>query len=102
LDHRDDFDGPPIELRARRRMQARYFSSGANANAVDGGNDVEERDPAHEHEDNAGVRDETPTEVHDAHIDLRERLVKQFEIRYLRNEVKWLMFPGKATELAPK
>jgi hypothetical protein len=99
-EHRDDFDGPPIELRANRRMRARFFPRNAGGDIVDGAEPG--LDPSHEVEDEAGVPDHTATELHDEHIDLRERLVKQFEIRYKRNEVKWLKFPERASELAPQ
>ena len=79
-------------------MQSRYFGRPTGGARDDG----ECYDPSQEleHEDAAGVIDQTPTEVHDAHLDLRERLVKQFEIRFQRNQVQWLKFPGKAKELA--
>ncbi len=34
-----------------------------------------------------------PTELTDGHIVLREKLVKQFEVRYKRDEVHWLHYP---------
>ena len=101
MDHRVDYDGPPIELRAKRRMQARYFSRNADtADAVDGGHAIEvgaePRDPDLAHEGDAGVFDDVPAEVAPEHVILSRKLVKQFQIRYERNEVKWLKFPDKA------
>ncbi len=101
-DHREDFDGPPIEDRARRRMQARYFSRNAGAevaNPVDGGPAVEDgaeaRDPDLGHEDEAGVFDGVAAEVTPEHNLLVLKLVKQFQIRYDKGEVKWLKFPDR-------
>ena len=54
-----------------------------------------------EHEDDiedggeVGVIDRTPTEVSSEHLELRESLVKQFEIRYGKNLVHWLHYPIK-------
>ena len=44
-------------------------------------------------ENEAGVADMAPTEHTDGHIVLREKLVKQFEVRYKRDEVHWLHYP---------
>ncbi len=60
-----------------RRMRARRF-----------GNSAEQClaviDPEHESGDEnaVGIADTTPTEYTDGHIALRERLVKQFAVRY--------------------
>jgi hypothetical protein len=100
-DHREDYDGPPIQLRANRRMQARYFqqNSAAAADPVDGGPAVEDgaeaRDPDLGHEDEAGVFDGVAAEVTPEHNLLILKLVKQFQIRYDRGEVKWLKFPNR-------
>ena len=78
LDHRDDFDGPPIASRATRRMQSRYFGRGnkdSNADLIEHEDDVEDGGEV-------GVIDRTPTETSSEHIELRESLVMQFEIRY--------------------
>jgi hypothetical protein len=99
-EQREDFDGPPIELRANRRMQARFFQRNSTGDLVDAAVDGPGIDPSHEVEDEPGVHDNSVTELQDEHIDLRERLVKQFEIRYKRNEVKWLNFPRRPTEVA--
>jgi hypothetical protein len=72
-------------------MRARHFQKPGTVPR----NDDETADPGHELETEAGVADLTPTEVTDEHISLREGLIKQFEIRYQRNEVKWLKHPVK-------
>ena len=84
LDHRDDFDGPaapPIEMRAKRRMQSRYIGRRKVGNG-----DLPDI-PCHEDDEpdgggEVGVIDRTPTEFSSEHLQLRESLVKQFEIRY--------------------
>ena len=54
-----------------------------------------------EHEDDiedggeVGVIDRTPTETSSGHIELREGLVRQFQIRYSKNLVHWLHYPKK-------
>jgi hypothetical protein len=50
--------------------------------------------PGHEIENELGIADQVQPETTDEHIFLREGLVKQFSIRYRRNEVEWLKFPG--------
>ena len=84
-------------------MQARYFTRNSDADAVDGGHTVDDgtepRDPDHVHEDEAGVFDGVMPETSEGHTLLCENLVKQFQIRYERNEVKWLKFPERATWL---
>jgi hypothetical protein len=98
LDHRADFDGPPVELRSTRRMQSRYFGR----RSKDGSGDLPNLNPhAQEQEDDfeeggeVGVIDRTPTETSSEHFELRESLVKQFAIRYDKSLVHWLHYPIK-------
>ncbi len=93
LEHRDDFDGPPIEMRSKRRMQSRYFGR----NKVGNGNlpDVQGHEDEPDEGGEVGVIDRTPTEFSSEHLQLRESLVKQFEIRYCKNLVHWLHYPTK-------
>jgi hypothetical protein len=98
LDHRDDFDGPPIEMRTTRRMQSRYFgrkSKVGNGNLLDLNPHALEQEDEVEEGGEVGVIDRTPTEVSSEHLELRESLVKQFEIRYAKNLVHWLHYPAK-------
>jgi hypothetical protein len=80
-------------------MQARYFSRTAAADPVDGGPAVEcvaePRDPDLGQEDDAGIFDGVAPEITPEHNLLSLKLVKQFQIRYDRNEVKWLKFPDR-------
>jgi hypothetical protein len=94
LDRRDDFDGPPIEMRSTRRMQSRYFgrrSKAGNGNFPDVQGHEDEYDEGGE----VGVIDRTPTEFSSEHLQLRESLVKQFQIRYCKDLVHWLHYPIK-------
>jgi len=91
LDHRDDFDGPPIAMRTTRRMQSRYFGRGnkdSNADLIEHEDDIEDGGEV-------GVIDRTPTETSSGHIELREGLVRQFQIRYSKSLVHWLHYPKK-------
>ena len=54
----------------------------------------------HEDENEPGVIDTTPTEFSSDHLELREGLIKQFGVRYLRNEVHWLHYPQKRKKSA--
>ena len=89
LDRRDDFDGPPIEMRSKRRMRGRYF--GRNQNVIDEDGVA----LGHESEQEPGVIDTTPTEVSSQHLELREGLVKQFQVRYEKDQVHWFHYPKK-------
>ncbi len=92
LEHREDFDGPPIEMRSKRRMHARYFGSNArNAEDENGAPVGHESD----NENEPGAIDRAPTEFTDEHVQLREGLIKQFQIRYQQNRVHWLHYPKK-------
>ena len=87
MDRRDDFDGPPIEARSKRRMRARHFGT---SDAYDNGGAQ-----GHEPEAEVGTGDLSYTERTDGHLLLREDLVRQFEIRYKKEEVHWLKYPLK-------
>ncbi len=87
LDRRDDFDGPPIEARSKRRMRARFFGT---SDAYDNGGPQ-----GHEPEGEVGIGDLSYTERTDGHLILREDLVRQFKIRYKKEEVHWLKYPLK-------
>jgi hypothetical protein len=85
LDHRDDFDGPPIEMRSTRRTQSRFFgrkSKVGNADLMNLNPHDLEHDDEFEDGGEVGVIDRTPTKVSSEHFELRESLVMQFEIRY--------------------
>jgi hypothetical protein len=94
LEHREDFDGPPIEMRSKRRMHHRYFGRNAGRAEDEDGvpvgheSDLEENEP--------GTTDRTKTIFTDEHLVLREGLIKQFEIRYKKNLVHWLHYPKKS------
>jgi hypothetical protein len=77
-------------MRSKRRLRQRYVGRANDAEIVDPVHEVE-----NEHENAAGVLDTTHTETTDGHIALREKLIKQFEVRYQRNEVHWLHYPQK-------
>jgi hypothetical protein len=71
-------------------MRARHFGT-----SKDYDNGVA---PGHEPDDvrgDVGVGDVSFTERTDGHLYLREDLVKQFEIRYKKNQVHWLAYPIK-------
>jgi hypothetical protein len=77
-------------MRAVRRMRARFFSA---VSTDESGAPI----PGHElepTETELGIADQVQPECSDEHITLREGLVKQFSIRFKRNEVEWLRFPG--------
>jgi hypothetical protein len=94
LEHREDFDGPPIEMRSKRRMHHRYFGRNAGRAEDEDGvpvgheSDLEENEP--------GTTDRTKTIFTDEHLVLREGLIKQFEIRYKKNLLHWLHYPKKS------
>jgi hypothetical protein len=70
-------------------MRARLFGKTAEGRAAD---------PSHESDENEnvpGIIDTSPTEFTDEHIQLRESLVRQFQVRYERGEVHWLAYPGR-------
>jgi hypothetical protein len=83
-------------------MQARYFSRNdplRYVDPVDGGHPVDDgaepRDPDFGQEDDAGAFDGVMPEIAPEHDVLSAKLVKQFQVRYNRNEVKWLKFPDR-------
>jgi hypothetical protein len=68
-------------------MRARYFAAASTESGAS-------MFPGHEIETELGIADQVQAETTDGHIVLREGLVQQFSIRYRRNEVEWLKFPG--------
>jgi hypothetical protein len=49
----------------------------------------------HEDENQPGSIDTTATILTSEHLELREGLIKQFGVRYQRNEVHWLHYPKR-------
>ena len=84
-DHREDYDGPPVEQRAQRRFSKRF------ATAVCG------IDPVVEEVEIGGTveADLTPTEIDKGHVVLRELLVRNFEVMWQKGQVQWLKYPKK-------
>ena len=84
-----------MQVRAQRRMRARYFGVQPQADVGDV--------PVDEDEENIdgnqpGIFDPTYTERNPAHVSLRDSLVHQFGIRYTKGQVNWLTFPKKAAQ----
>ncbi len=79
-------------MRSTRRMQSRYFGKKSKV----GDADLMEHEVECEEGAEVGVIDRTPTEVTSEHIELRESLVKQFQVRYGKNLVHWLHYPKRA------
>ena len=88
-DYREDYDGPPVEQRARRRFSKRFTTAEVSNHA--GG-----IDPPVEIEIGGAVEaDMTPTEIDKGHVVLRELLVRNFEVMWDKGQVQWLKYPKK-------
>lgn len=87
-DHREDWDGPPVQQRAQRRFEQRLMAGGEASWAA--------LSPAIEEEFGGIVApDLTPTEVEMGHVPLREALVRNFEIMWKKKQVQWLKYPDR-------
>jgi hypothetical protein len=95
-DHREDYDGPPVEERANRRFNKKFMernNAALIATSVEG---IEAQELV-----TAGgvvVQDLTPTEVDagpSGHVALRENLVRNFGVLWKKRQVQWLKYPAR-------
>jgi hypothetical protein len=91
-DHREDFDGPPVEKRAQRRFNKRFSKTTDEV----GPHVVQ---PAIEHEEGGegglAFPDRMPTEVETGHVPLREALIRNFSVMWNSKKVEWLKYPNR-------
>ena len=93
-ERREDWDGPPVVLRAQRRFQKRLMNGGEAAMCGDVPPAIEEEFGG------AAVPDLTETLVEGGHVPLREALVRNFEILWKKKEVQWLKYPDRKKQKA--
>ena len=99
-EHREDWDGPPIEQRANRRFQKRFMTKDGLAVVNSTGGDLAAEVEPQEICQIGGivVPDTTPTEIDKGHAALREDFVRNFEILWGKKQVQWLKYPKKPNQ----
>ncbi len=91
-EHREDYDGPPVNERAQRKFQRRFMES----NVASKSTGVEAVEVEAQEITLAGgvvVQDLTPTEIDSGHLALREGLVRNFDVLWRKRQVHWLKYP---------
>jgi hypothetical protein len=89
-DHREDYDGPPVNERAQRRFHKRFMESNVASTGVEG---VEAEAQEITLAGGVVVQDLTPTEIDSGHFALREGLVQNFDVLWKKRKVHWLKYP---------
>jgi hypothetical protein len=94
-DHREDFDGPPVQQRAAaRRFKSRFMGSAASLSTGVNGLGIETQEISIA--PGVVVPDLTPTETDIGplgHVALRNGLIQNFSVLWAKREVQWLKYP---------